>query len=169
MEALETIMTRRSIRSFIDQPVEDEKLDTLLHAAMSAPSAGNAQPWQFIILKDHAVIDKIPAIHAYSKMCLEAPVVIMCCGDLSLEKFPGFWVQDVSAASQNILLTARELGLGAVWAGIYPIEERVTAFRELFNLPENIVPFNIIPIGYTDRKQVEMDRFKAERVHQEVW
>jgi len=169
METLEVIAKRRSVRSFLDQPVEDEKLDKILHAAMNAPSAGNAQPWHFVVINDRAKLNKIPTIHPYAKMCLEAPVVIMCCGDLSLEKFPGFWVQDVSAATQNILLAVRDLGLGAIWAGVYPIEERVQAFKGMFHLPENIIPLNIIPIGYTDRKQEELNRYQLDRIHREMW
>jgi len=130
MEILEAIKTRRSIRKFTDKKVskEDintlkvskEDINTLLEAAMQAPSAGNQQPWEFIVIDDRKILDVIPDFHPYSKMLKESPIAILVCGKIDATKYCGYWVQDCSAATQNILLAAHGVGLGAVWLGIYP-------------------------------------------------
>ena len=170
METLDAIFTRRSVRRFSDQPVSPETVDTLLKAAMSAPSARNTQPWHFMVIDKRELLDQIAAIHPYAKMCLQAQLAIIPCTDLNLDKAAeGYWVEDISAAVQNILLAVRDQGMGAVWLGVYPNEERISEIRKLFALPYNIVPFNIIPIGYTDMSQEKVDRYKAERVHHNEW
>ena len=98
---------------------------------MSAPSAGNEQPWQFIVIRQRAILDAIPSIHPYSHMLKEAALAIAVCGDLSFEVYKGFWVQDCSAATQNILIAAHGLGLGAVWLGFYPLQDRVTRAKTI--------------------------------------
>lgn len=169
METLEAIFTRRSIRKFKADPVPKEMLEAVLRAAMAAPSAGNAQPWHFIIVDAKEILEEIPKLNPYAKMATEAPLSILVCADLNLEKFKGFWVQDVSAAVQNLLLAAHDLGLGAVWTGIYPVEERVEGFRRLFKLPENIVPLALVPIGFPNQDYAKVDRFKKERIHYNTW
>ncbi|WP_461208944.1 nitroreductase family protein [Desulfocurvus sp. DL9XJH121] len=169
MDALEAIHTRRSIRKFTGGPVSGEQMETLLRAAMAAPSAGNAQPWQFVVLTDRAVMDKVPNFHQYAAMIREASAAVLVCGDLSLEKYPGFWVQDCAAAVQNLLLAARAMGLGAVWTGIYPDEARVQGARELFGLPGNVVPLALIPVGPTEQPSTAKDRYRPERVHANRW
>lgn len=170
METLEAIFTRRSVRKFHkDQVVEQDKVDTILRAGMIAPSTANQQPWHFLVINEREILDKIPTVHPYAQMVLQAPLAIISCVDMNLDVHAGFWVQDLSNASMNILLAARDLGLGAVWLGVYPREDRVQALQELFNLPENIVPFNIIPMGYSDMEQKKMDRFIPERVHYNEW
>jgi len=166
---MEALMTRRSIRSYRDEPVPDELIERILKAAMMAPSAGNEQPWQFIVIRDRELLQDIPRFHPYVKMVLQAPVAILVCGDLKLARHTGFWVQDCSAAVQNLLLAAHDLGLGAVWAGVYPREKRVDGFRKLLDLPEHIVPFALIPIGYPAQESREVDRFKNDRIHHDGW
>ncbi|MFN2363312.1 MAG: nitroreductase family protein, partial [Halarsenatibacteraceae bacterium] len=117
MDFEKVLFDRRSKRSFIDKEVEDEKIKKLLDAAMAAPSAHNKQPWQFVVIKDNEIMDKIMGFHNYSKMLKEASVAIAVCGDKNAYK--DFWVQDCSAATQNLLLMAENLGLGAVWLGMY--------------------------------------------------
>lgn len=166
---MDAILARRSIRKYKEQEVSDEQVKAILQAGMAAPSAGNAQPWQFIVFRDKITMEAVTGFHPYAKMLPEASVAILVCGDLSLEKFPGFWVQDCSAAIQNMLLKITELGLGAVWLGLYPLEDRVKGAQELFGIPENVKPLCIIPIGYPDEEKEPIDRFTADRVHEERW
>ncbi len=169
MEALEAILTRRSVRKFTAQPVPEALVETLLRAAMSAPSAGNQQPWHFIVVDDRAILDRIPTFSPYAGMCREAPLGILVCGDTTLEKHPGYWIQDCSAATQNLLLAAHALGLGAVWTGIHPREERIRGFRECFGLPDPIMPLAFIVIGYPAEQPQPRDRFRPERIHRNRW
>jgi nitroreductase len=169
MNTLEAISTRRSVRSFTSKPIAKEIVEELLRAAMSAPSAGNEQPWQFVVIDERKTLDRIIDVNPNAKMCKEAQAAILVCGDTTKEKYPGFWVQDCSAAAQNILLAAHDKGIGSVWTGIYPIEERVKGFRKLLSLPENVIPFCLIPLGYSAKQVAHVDRFQKDRVHHNVW
>jgi nitroreductase len=169
MEFVDVVKTRRSIRNYTDQPVPKEMIETIIRAAMAAPSAGNQQPWHFIILTERAKLDAIPAFHPYSKMVEKAPVAILICGDPDGRKWPAYWPQDCSAATQNLLLAARDLGLGTVWAGVYPDEGRMAGFRQLLAIPENIYPFSLIPVGWPAGDFQEMRRFHPQRIHLDAW
>lgn len=170
METLNAIGTRRSIRKYQDRPVEPEKINMLLTAAMCAPSAMNEQPWQFIVLTDRALFPAIAKVHPYLTMLKTAPLAILVCGDLGLEKVPGNWMLDCSCAAQNILLAAHAMGLGAVFTGIYPEEERMQAFANLFTLPEQVLPFTLIGVGYpVGEPPKPQERFKPERVSLNRW
>lgn len=169
MELFDAVMTRRSIRNFQDKPVSEDLIDKILEAAMLAPSAGNQQPWHFIIVKDRELLEQVVTFHPYAKMLGKAPVAIVVCGDPDGKKWPAFWPQDCSAATQNLLLAARGLGLGSVWTGIYPIEERVQGARKLFQIPQSIIPFAIVPIGWPDADFRIADRFKPQLIHQNQW
>lgn len=169
MNTLEAIRTRRSIRKYTDQPVSAELIKELLAAAMSAPSAGNQQPWQFVVIDERKLLDQILYINSYAAMCRQAPVAILICGDTSLEKFLGYWVQDCSAATQNLLLAAHDKGLGAVWTGIYPMEDRVRGFRELFSLPQQVIPLALVAVGYPAQKLAPEDRYREDRIHYNSW
>jgi nitroreductase len=169
METLESIFTRRSIRKYTDRPVPEDLVTELLRAAMAAPSAGNEQAWQFIVIRDRALLDAIPKFHPYSAMLKHASVAILVCGDLTREKFKGYWVQDCSAATQNILLAATAKGLGAVWTAVYPLEDRVAGMRKLLNLPDHVIPLSLVPIGFPAEQPGRADRFDAERVHKDRW
>ena len=150
---MKAILARRSVRRYTSEPVEDKLVHDLLEAAMAAPSAGDERPWEFIVLRERTVLDAIPAIHPYAQMAREAPLAIVVCGDLQKQKYPGFWVQDCSAATENLLLAVTDAGLGAVWCGIYPLDERVEAFRKLLGTPPHIVPFALVPIGRPAEKK----------------
>lgn len=165
METLEAIHTRRSIRKYTDRPVPRELVTELLRAAMSAPSAVNAQPWIFIVIDDRKLLDEVPTFSPYAGMCREAPLAILVCGDTTLEKVPGYWVQDCSAATQNLLLAAHDAGLGAVWTGIYPMKDRVEGFRRAFGLPEHVIPLAFVPLGYPDQKPGPQDRFDKTKIY----
>jgi nitroreductase len=165
MDTLEAIHTRRSIRKFKDKPIPRELITELLRAAMSAPSAVNAQTWIFIVIDDRKLLDEIPTYSPYASMCREAPLAVLICGDTSLEKAPGFWVQDCSAATQNLLLAAHAVGLGAVWTGVYPVKDRVEGFRKAFGLPDNVIPLAFVPIGYPDQHPGSQDRFDRKKIY----
>ncbi len=169
MDALQAILTRRSVRAFTAQPVSPERITQLLEAAMQAPSACNQQPWQFIVITDRKTLDELPAIHPHAEMSRQAALAIIVCGDLSLETCKGYWAQDCSAATQNLLLAAHALGLGAVWTGIYPVEDRVAAFRKRFGLPDHVIPLCLVPIGYPAEPVEPVSRYKPERIHANGW
>jgi nitroreductase len=169
MDAIEAIHTRRSIRKYTNQTVSDDIIRELLTAAMMAPSAGNAQPWHFVVIKERRTLNAIAAFHPYAKMLTNAPVAILICGDPTLEKYKGRWVMDCSAATQNLLLAAHAKGLGAVWVGIYPEAKRIEPIQELLSLPEHIIPVSLVSIGYPAEHKPTPDRFKPERIHYERW
>jgi nitroreductase len=166
---MSVIFERHSIRRYTVQPVSGELVIKVLKAGMAAPPAGNEQPWQFIIIDDRKILDRITEYHSYFQMVKEVSVAIVICGDLTLEKYQGFWVQDCSAAIENMLLMATELGLGSVWLGVYPLEERVRGLRELLSLPEHVVPLAILPLGYPIESKESRDRFDESRIHTNHW
>lgn len=164
------IFKRRSIRKYTDKKVSEEDIEKVLRAAMCAPSAGNEQPWEFIVVEDRAQMNALMEQNPYSNMLKEASCAIVVCGDLSLQKFDyDFWTQDCAAATQNILLEAVSLGLGAVWLGTYPIKERTEGIQKTLDLPDNIVPFSVISVGHPNEKREPVDTFKPERIHRDRW
>lgn len=165
MDALEAIHTRRSIRKYTEKPISSEVIKEILSAAMSAPSAVNAQTWTFIVIDDRKILDEVPNFSPYAGMCRGAPLAILVCGDTTQEKAAGFWVQDCSAATQNLLLATHALGLGAVWTGIYPMPDRISGFRKAFELPEHIIPLGLVVIGYPAQKPEPQNRYKEEKVY----
>jgi len=169
MDVIEAILSRRSIRSYKARPVPEEVIQELLKAAMAAPSAGNQQPWHFVVIDDRSILNAIPSFHEYSEMLKKAPVAILVCGDERLERHKGFWVQDCSAATQNLLLAAHAKGLGAVWLGVHPREKRVVGTRKLLGLPEEVIPLAIIALGYPAERKGPAGRFDTSRVHRNGW
>ena len=141
----------------------------LLEAAVSAPSAGNQQPWHFVIIDDRRILDKIPNFHPNAKLLRGAQKAILVCGDLSSERFKGYWMLDCSAATQNILIAARALGLGSCWLGIYPREDRIKNVREMLKIPKSVIPHSIVAIGYTNEKQEKVKREFLSRIHKNKW
>lgn len=169
MELFEAMHTRRSIRKYSGEPVSRADMQKILEAAMMAPSAGNAQPWQFVTVQDPDILAKIKDINPYAAMAGQAPAGILVCGDPRLEKYPGFWVQDCAAAVQNLLLAAHGLGLGAVWTGIYPLSDRIQGFQSLFEIPDPVIPLAFVVLGYPAQTPNSQSRFKPERVHRDRW
>lgn len=169
MDAMDAILSRRSIRKYTAQPVSDEVIQELLEAAMSAPSAGNEQPWHFIVITERQILNEIPKFHPYSQMLRDAPVAILVCGDERLQKYEGYWVQDCSAATENILIAAQAKGLGAVWLGVYPVKGRVIGLRNLLDIPEHVTPFALISIGYPAEQKPRSNRYDASRVRHNRW
>ncbi len=167
---IDTILNRKSTRSYTDKPISDEDIKTLLSAGMSAPSAMNLQPCEFLVITDKEILKGASKIHPFVKMAENAAAAIVVCGDLNkyaerFEAFKGYWVQDASAATENILLAAEALGIGAVWTGLYPVENICNKAINFFNLPENIIPLNIIVLGYPSQKTPAGDRWNPEKVH----
>ena len=164
--AIENIMTRTSVRQFKAQPVEQDKVDILLKAAMAAPSALNLQPWHFIVINDKETIALLSG-----KQPTSAPLMIAVCGDTDKTmlpdgstKLPDFWVEDVSAATENLLLAAHALGLGAVWTGVYPAMDRTAEVANVLNCPQNIVPLAVVRVGYPDESPEPKNKYKEENI-----
>lgn len=164
--AIENIMTRTSIRQFKAQPVEQDKVDILLKAAMAAPSALNLQPWHFIVINDKETIALLSG-----KRPTSAPLMIAVCGDTDKTmlpdgstKLPDFWVEDVSAATENLLLAAHALGLGAVWTGVYPAMDRTAEVANVLNCPQNIVPLAVVRVGYPDESPEPKNKYKEDNI-----
>ena len=165
--ALECIMTRTSIRKYTDEPVSKTDIETLLRAGMAAPTAVNAQPWHFVAITDKAKLREMAATSRRGGMLEQAALAIVVCGDMdkAMEgKAQAFWIQDCSAATENILLAAHALGLGAVWTGGYPMDERVEAISKVLKLPETIVPLCTIVIGHPAESPQPKDKWKPENV-----
>lgn len=166
--AFRNIMTRTSIRTFSDQSVSDELKSALLHAGMSAPSGVNKQPWEFIVIDDNELLKQLAEALPYAKMTAKAPMAIAVCGNS--ERFlegddSTLWVQDLSAASENILLAAHAFGLGAVWTCLYPHSDRMEAASRILHLPDGIIPFNLIPVGYPAKSHIPIRKWNSDRVH----
>lgn len=169
---LNAIMNRKSVRQYTDQPVSREQLETLVKAAMAAPSAVNKQPWAFVVIDDRTTLDALADLLPYAKMAAKAPAAIVVCGDLS-KAYNGlddeYWIQDCSAATENLLLAAEAMGLGAVWTAAYPEEDRVEIIRKQLALPEQIVPLNFIPLGYPLHDDAPKNKYKPENIHFNRW
>ncbi|NLI99205.1 nitroreductase family protein [bacterium] len=157
MDVLEALLTRRSIRKYTSKPVSKETVETLLRAAMAAPSAGNQQPWQFVVVTDRTVLDEHP-------VCKGAPCAILVCGDANLEKYKGYWVIDCTLATANILAAAHAMGLGSVFLGIYPHEESMNNLRKALGLGDNLIPLTLLPLGYPAEEKPASNRFDPARI-----
>ena len=166
MELNEVLLKRRSIRKFTDEPVSEEDVLKLLHAGMSGPSACNRTPWEFFVVTNPEVLEKLRKATRYSK--IKAPLAIVVCGNLSkalpLQLSP-FWIQDCSAATENILLKATDLGLGAVWCGVHPMKRAEKNVSEALSLSEKLVPLNIIHIGHPAEFPEPRDQYNEKKVH----
>lgn len=167
---MKEIFSRRSIRKYKGEPVEQEKIDKMLRAAMYAPSAGNEQPWHFIVIKDRDVLTDITKFHPHTHMLKEAPMAVIVCADTSDIKYDGaFWIQDIAASVQTLMLEAESLGIGTCWCGVYPKKELVDNMVKLLDLPEHIIPAAIVAAGYAAEQRKVRDRYSASRVHNEKW
>jgi nitroreductase len=169
MDTIKAIKTRRSIRKFKDKPVENDKITMIIEAGMYAPSARNEQPWHFIVVDSEYLKLQLMEAHPYAQMLKGAPVAILVCADTKLELSEGYWPIDCSAATQNILLAAHSCGLGAVWLGVHPRQERKNAISRIFKLPANIEPFSLIALGYPDEQKEMPQRFNTGRIHHNSW
>lgn len=168
MDAIDNIMTRHSVREFKDTPVEPEKIDLILKAGFAAPTAVNKQPWHFVVVDDMKLRFTLASDLPYCKMIAQSPIAIVVCGDeKKFYKDPDedlYWVNDTSAATENILLAAHALGLGAVWTAVYPEVSRIRVVRETLNLPDNLIPLAVIPLGYPAKTGKVIDKYDSGAV-----
>ena len=167
MDALTAIFTRRSVRKYTEEVLTDEQKKILLKAGLYAPSAKNLQPARFIAIDDRKVLDEINNAHPYAKMILEAPFAIVVCGDTTVN--PDQWHIDCSAATQNILIAAKSMGLDSVWLGVYPTKDRVESIQALLHLPKEIVPLSIAVIGYSNEVKENPDRWDDKKIKYNRW
>lgn len=167
---IDDIMSRTSIRAYQDTPVDEQTVEILLKAAMAAPTARNDQPWRFVVVTDKEILASLPEAFGTLRAAADAPLAIIVCGEVGQgAEASDWWVQDASAATQNLLLAAHSLDLGAVWCGIYPRADRVDFIREKLQLPGNIVPLNVVPIGYPDEAPAPKNKWHPEYIHYNVW
>ena len=168
---LDAIANRRSIRQYQQRAVDRDTILQLLRAGMAAPSAGNRQPWEFVVTTERQTLDRLADVHPFAKMLYQAPLCISVCANLgrTYEGVPDYWIQDCSAATENILLAAEALGLGAVWCGVFPRMDRVEEIRRILSLPSIVVPLNVVAVGYGAEDPPVKDKWREERVHWEVW
>ncbi|MGO4944991.1 nitroreductase family protein [Blautia sp. Sow4_E7] len=158
------IFHRTSIRNYLDKQVEPEKIDQMLRAAMAAPSAGNQQPWEYYVVTDSSILEKLAKTSPYAGCTASAPLAFVACYRKTC-KMPEYAQIDLSASVENLLLEADSLGLGAVWLGIAPLEERMEAVRGVLQIPDNLTAFAIIPCGYPESVHPQQERFDSKRVH----
>ena len=158
------IFHRTSIRKYQDKPVENEKIEKMLQAAMTAPSAGNQQPWEFYVVKDKSTLEKLSQTSPYAGCAASAPLAFVACYRIHCT-MPEYAQIDMSASVENLLLEADSLGLGAVWLGIAPLKERMEAVHTVLNIPENLDVFAIIPCGYPEAVHTQQNRFDRQRIH----
>ena len=169
----ETIASRTSIRKFDpSKPVLDADIEKILKAGMCAPSAMDRRPWEFIVVKDKAKLAALGSRLPYSRCGNGAQAAIVVCGNLD-NGLPGrskeYWIHDCSAATMNILLAAKGLGLGAVWTGVYPGEDRVAVVREVLSIPEGYAPLTVSPLGYPAETPMPKDKWNPAKVHHDKW
>lgn len=165
--AIENIMTRASVRKFTDREISRDTIETLVKAGMAAPTAMNKQPWEFVAVTDRAVLDSIEAVHPYSNL-KTATAAIIVCGNMqkTIEgEGQSYWIQDCSAATENVLLAAHAMGLGAVWCGVYPIQDRVAPLKEVLGMPSYVIPLNVIALGYPEGEVHPKDKWNPEALH----
>ncbi|ASB50997.1 nitroreductase family protein [Alkalitalea saponilacus] len=169
---LATIYNRKSVRNFTNQQITKAQLTELVRSGMAAPTAVDKRPWAFVAIDDRQTLDKLAEVLPYARMLKQATGAIMVGGDLDkalsgIEQ--AYWVQDCSAATQNILLAAESMGLGAVWTGVHPVKEREETVKQILGLPENIVPLNVIAIGYPTGIDKHKDKWDESILHWNKW
>lgn len=163
---MEAIFSRHSVRKFLPKPVEKEKLERLLQAAMAAPSAGNQHPWEFYVVQESDVLQRLATCSPYAGCCAQAPAAIVVCKRDKLVRFPGFANLDLSACTENILIEASYLGLGGVWLALAPYKARMKATARTLQTAADSIPFAIVPIGYeAEPKATVESRYDETRIH----
>lgn len=171
-ETIKTIMNRKSVRAYKDEPISKEKLELIVKAGMAAPTAVDKRPWEFIVITDKAMLKKLSDVLPYAKMTEKAAAAIIVAGDLDRQnggRESDYWVMDCSAATENILLAVESLGLGAVWTAVYPNKDRLDPVRKLLKIPSTIVPLNVIPIGVPTGAEKPKDKWNPKQLHWNGW
>jgi nitroreductase len=166
-DLLDLMYTRRSVREYTDEPVSDEQVETMLKAAMAAPSADDLQPWHFVVVSKRKVLDKLAAVHKYAYMLEQAPVAIVVCGDQEVSE--RHWVEDTCTATQNLLLAATALGLGGVWISLYPKKKYQKYVRDILDIPDHVGVLCIVALGHAAEKKKARTQYNPKRVHHDEW
>lgn len=166
-DLLELMYARRSIREYTDEPVEDEQVETMLKAAMAAPSAQDLRPWHFVVVRKRKLLDRLAKVHKYAYMLEKAPLAVVVCGDEEVSE--RHWVEDTCAATQNLLLAATALGLGGVWISVYPSKKRQKDVRDLLDIPDHIGVLCLVAIGHPAAEEKPRTQYDPRRVHHEKW
>ncbi len=169
-EVIRTLLGRRSIRRYVDKPVEDDKIDLLIRCAAAAPSAANGRPAHFVVITDRGLLDRLAEAHPYGKMLAQAPLAFAICAvepEIALAK--PYWEQDCAAAMENLLIAAQGLGLGAVWLGVCHMPDRGTTIKELLRVPEDVPVMGLAAIGYPDEVKDPHNDVPRERLHRNRW
>ncbi|MDR3273955.1 MAG: nitroreductase family protein [Puniceicoccales bacterium] len=166
---MDAILKRHSVRSYSKESIDGATIEKIVHAGMAAPSAMGSKPWHFIVISERDKMSAITKIHPYSQMLLEAQCAILVCGDISAEILTDYFQQNCAAATENILIAATSFGIGSVWVGLYPNEKYRRDFKKLFNLPDNIEPISLVPLGYPSHAMQPSNRFDSSRVHANNW
>jgi nitroreductase len=169
--ALDVIHSRKSVREFTGEAVARKDLDTILRAAMAAPSAVNCQPWAFVVVTEHAMLNTLADGLPYAQMLRRAGAGIVVCAvvEKAFNKMAEFAIIDSALAAQNILLAAEALGLGALWTAAYPDPGKAAFVRETLRIPKDVMPLAVIPVGYPAGVEAPKDKFKEENIHWERW
>ncbi|HRZ14643.1 MAG TPA: nitroreductase family protein [Candidatus Omnitrophota bacterium] len=171
-DTLKTIFNRKSVRVYSEAAVSDEQLLMLVKAGMAAPTAVDRRPWEFIVITDKAVLKKMADAMPYAKMAAQAPAAIVICGDTD-RQFGGrqasYWQMDCSAATENLLLAAESMGLGAVWTSVYPEEDRMAAMRAILGIPQHVIPLNLVPVGIPRGAEKPKDKYNPGQIHKNKW
>ncbi len=167
---MNSIFERRSIRRFIKKQIPEDILRSVLEAGMYAPSAGNEQPWEFMVIRSRKLLEQLCSAHPHAKALLSCDTAVVVCGDLSQQKYSvQYWVLDCALAGQNIMLQAQEFGVGSVWLGVYPCEYRTENIAHILGLPQGIIPLCIIALGYPAETAEKPDRYQKEKIHWDKW
>jgi nitroreductase len=167
MDAMQAILTRRSIRRYTEAPVSDDLITQLLEAAMSAPTAAD-EPWHFVVIRNRDLLECVMNFHPHAQMLKKVPVAILLAADPT-SGLPGRWPLDCAAATENMLVAANALGLGACWVGIYPVEERIKGLRSLTGMPERLIPLCMVAVGFPAEQKNPPARFRRDRIHYDRW
>jgi len=180
--AISVIMSRKSVRSFTGEKLSEAQIETLLRAAMAAPTDGNIQPWEFVVVKDTSTVNSLFAVGHHAQMYKDAGTIIVVCGHTTALRKPKgqpdaeeqlvqnqSWYLDCSAATENLLLAAEAMGLGAVWISSFPNERKMAELKEGLNLPQDVLPLSIVPVGYPSGENEVKDKWKPEKIHYDRW
>jgi len=168
-EILDAIFTRRSIRSYTDKEISEESMNTILKAAMYAPSARNFQPWRFIVVRDRKNLKKIQEVQPYNTLLEHAKAAVIICAQFETDMHKLFFQQDCGAAIENLMLAAHGLGIGSVWLGVYPREQLIKGIAKAFGLPKDVVPIGVVALGYPAEEKPDPERFDQSKIHYEQW
>lgn len=169
MDTFECLLNRRSVREYVEGEISAEMIEKIITAAMYAPSAGNQRPWHFVVIRDKGALDAIAGFHPHAAMLRSASLAIAVVADLNVEKYPGYWVVDCSAATENLLLAVHAAGLGGCWLGIYPREDRSRDLADFLRLPSNIAPHSLVAVGVPASVPPSPERFEPAKIHFEKW